>query len=658
MAITTVYTYPLNGSKQDFSVPFEYLARRFVSVTLIGVAGRRKLVLTTDYRFTSSTNIRTNAIWAPSSGYSWIEIRRETSASDRLVDFTDGSILRASDMNVSQVQTLHVAEEARNAVTDTIGTDANGNLDARARRIVNVADAVDPGDAVNLHMNQQWAGSALNQANLSAQSAAASQTSRLASEAARDLSANYANASQTSRLASEAARDTAGAHKDAAASSASNAASSAQTAYAWSSTTEDVQVSPGLFSAFHWARKALASAAAAALSVTQAAQKVTDATAQVSLAKTQADRAASEADRATTQANALGGMNDLAMNVDASGTTTGTGNWKVSFKGILKAIGKVFAKKYEAQGYDEGTAFVNQTTTEAPFFVKSLGLTSASEYRPIIKARVNINGGADEAVSLGVLSYPNAKQEVILHWAASGTGGPLMQWSREANSVVVPGTFTANGGLYDAGSRVWTAATFNPASKLAASGATTVMGNMNSVCGVNYQNLSAANQVYNGAFEIRENGLVQNGGAAPGHIYNAPAITFHWGSTAVNKLMMNSAGSLCWGNPAGDPVRIDASGIIYGSAYGGTLSGWVDANYTPRGSFAAQAVASINAGTLGNVAFLYNQSGATQGNNAVLGGGSLQWTSHNAVGGVVGGGSWRCNGWTNNGGCTTWQRIA
>lgn len=319
MAITTVYTYPLNGSQQDFTVPFEYLARRFVSVTLIGTAGRRKLIPTTDFRFTSSTSIRTNVLWTPASGYSWIEVRRETSASERLVDFTDGSILRASDMNVSQVQTLHVAEEARNAVTDTIGTDTNGNLDARARRIVNVADAVDPGDAVNLHMNQQWAGSALNQANRSEQQAnasanSASQSASSASAAATSvtLTAQYRDTTLTYRNAAETFKNQAG-------SSQSAAAASETSASKWAANPEDQPVADSRYSSLHYSRKSAESATASANSASASA-------AQVPLAAAEADRAKTEADRAKTEADKLGNMNSLGGALESVSGTTVT--WK------------------------------------------------------------------------------------------------------------------------------------------------------------------------------------------------------------------------------------------------------------------------------------------------------------------------------------------
>jgi hypothetical protein len=258
----TVKTYTLNGSLKDFTIPFEYLARKFVSVTLIG-ATRVELVLNVGFRFSTPTQITTirGSAWGPADNFDLIEIRRMTSATERLVDFADGSILRAYDLNTSQVQSLHIAEEARDLTADTIGVNNDGNLDARARRIVNLADPIDPGDAVTLRMNQQWAGSALNQATASAASATASQTSRLASEAAR-------NAAQAAQAAAEAARDTANTHKDAAAASAATA------------TTQ------------------------ASLATTNGATQVTLAAAQVTLATTQANASGTQATNSLNSANA------------------------------------------------------------------------------------------------------------------------------------------------------------------------------------------------------------------------------------------------------------------------------------------------------------------------------------------------------------------
>lgn len=170
LKLRTVMTYPLNGSTVDFNITFEYLARKFVSVTLIG-KDRKELVLNQDFRFTTKTQITTTRAWSPSDGYTMIEVRRYTSATDRLVDFSDGSILRAYDLNIAQIQTLHVAEEARDLTADTIGVNNDGNLDARGRRIVNLAIAVEDGDAINLGQVKQWNESAWNSKNEAATSA-------------------------------------------------------------------------------------------------------------------------------------------------------------------------------------------------------------------------------------------------------------------------------------------------------------------------------------------------------------------------------------------------------------------------------------------------------------------------------------------------------
>ncbi|HGH5981068.1 TPA: phage tail fiber protein, partial [Kluyvera georgiana] len=143
--INTVYTYDLDGVTTQFNVPFEYLSRNFVVVTLVG-QDRKVLVNNTDFIFTTASTIRTLKVWGSADGYQYIEVRRETSATDRLVDFQNGSILRATDLNVSSIQSMHIAEEARDLVGTTMGVDLDGNLDARGKRITNVVDGVEPGD--------------------------------------------------------------------------------------------------------------------------------------------------------------------------------------------------------------------------------------------------------------------------------------------------------------------------------------------------------------------------------------------------------------------------------------------------------------------------------------------------------------------------------
>lgn len=143
----TIITIHLTG-QTEFTIPFEYLARKFVAVTLVGTR-RVPLVLNTDYRYVSSSVI--SLAQMPAAEFTKLELRRVTSASDRLVDFNDGSTLRAHDLNVSTVQSIHIAQEARDSIAeDGMGIDDDGNLDARGRRITNVADAEAGSDALTL----------------------------------------------------------------------------------------------------------------------------------------------------------------------------------------------------------------------------------------------------------------------------------------------------------------------------------------------------------------------------------------------------------------------------------------------------------------------------------------------------------------------------
>lgn len=157
----TVLTYPLDGAKKDFDIPFEYLARKFVSVTLLGTT-RKTLTLNSDFRFISRTRITTTKAWGPADSFESVEIRRVTSATERLVDFADGSILRAYDLNTAQIQSLHIAEEARDLTADTIAVNNDGDLDARGKRLVNLADATLDSHAVTLRQEKSWAASTLS----------------------------------------------------------------------------------------------------------------------------------------------------------------------------------------------------------------------------------------------------------------------------------------------------------------------------------------------------------------------------------------------------------------------------------------------------------------------------------------------------------------
>lgn len=297
--IKTVMTYPLDGSTTDFNIPFEYLARKFVRVTLIGV-DRKELILNQDYRFATKTTISTTRALGPADGYNMIEIRRFTSATDRLVDFTDGSILRAYDLNISQVQTLHVAEEARDLTADTIGVNNDGNLDARGRRIVNLADGVDDGDAISVGQVKR-----MNQNSWQARNEA--QGFRNETETFRNQAEGFKNESGTNAANTKRWRDETKGFRDEAEQFKNTAGQYATSAGNYATAAHQSEIS------------AENSAAASANSAT--------------LAEQQADRAEREADK-------LGNWNALADTVQ--GVTDGDVSW----------YGAHTAKEFRAFGPD------------------------------------------------------------------------------------------------------------------------------------------------------------------------------------------------------------------------------------------------------------------------------------------------------------------
>ena len=291
---TTIAQYALDSNNRRFIIPFEYLSRPFVKVTLMGT-DRRPLTLGSDYRYISINEIETTRAWGALDGYLSIELRRITSATDRLVEFSDGSVLRSRDMNVSAIQTIHIAEEARNLASDTLASDDNGNLDARGRRLVNLGDAVNPKDAMTLDQVTGWSQSALNQANRSqieanrsdARAAAAlvSQNLAAASQGAAKTSETNAKTSETNSKTSETKAKTsetkaktsetkAKTSETKAKTSETNSKTNEDKAKEWAEKDVDLPVEVGKYSAKHWAEKALSSSGVAQVGQTAATEGV------------------------------------------------------------------------------------------------------------------------------------------------------------------------------------------------------------------------------------------------------------------------------------------------------------------------------------------------------------------------------------------------
>lgn len=145
---STIIIYEGDGTTTDFTVPFDYLKKSFVTVRLgpgTTLTGGDYGDTGSDYYFLDKTTIRLKV--APASGEP-LTIRRYTSATERVVTFKDASILKATDLDTSQVQAFHIAEEGRDILEDSLSVNREGNWDAKGKRIINVGDAVSDNDAM------------------------------------------------------------------------------------------------------------------------------------------------------------------------------------------------------------------------------------------------------------------------------------------------------------------------------------------------------------------------------------------------------------------------------------------------------------------------------------------------------------------------------
>jgi hypothetical protein len=138
MSFLAQVSYTGNGSTTQYSITFPYIDVTHVKAYLNGT-------LTSAYTISSSTLTFTTA---PANGVV-IRIERETPNDNRLVDFTDGSVLTEQDLDRSADQNFYIAQEITDDSASKLGLDTDDKYNAQSKVIKNLASPVNDTDAVN-----------------------------------------------------------------------------------------------------------------------------------------------------------------------------------------------------------------------------------------------------------------------------------------------------------------------------------------------------------------------------------------------------------------------------------------------------------------------------------------------------------------------------
>lgn len=187
MATTTV-SYDGDGAQVDFTITYAYTAQSFIEVF---VDGGTKKIVGTDYNFLSATVIRFEGASTPPAGTLNVELRRVTGTAP-LVDWEDGASILDSDLDLADLQLLHIVEELENNVISGMGK-TGANWDAEGVRITDVAAAIDDTDVAT-------------KASIATQVTAA-ETAETNAETAETAAVSAKDDAVTAQVASEAAED-------------------------------------------------------------------------------------------------------------------------------------------------------------------------------------------------------------------------------------------------------------------------------------------------------------------------------------------------------------------------------------------------------------------------------------------------------------------
>ena len=141
--------YEWEQGKSAYNFPFPYLSKQFVKVRVDHANASTLLEYNRDYTIEGQTLTLTPV--QPFVSGATLCIYRQTPTGN-LVDFSDGSLLLASEMDKLSTQLLHVEEENSDLIASTgMFADADNAWQGQGRRIKNLSDPQQPQDVVTLN---------------------------------------------------------------------------------------------------------------------------------------------------------------------------------------------------------------------------------------------------------------------------------------------------------------------------------------------------------------------------------------------------------------------------------------------------------------------------------------------------------------------------
>lgn len=187
------------GSQTLFTFNFDYLSRAHVKASIDGAE--------VPFQW---TGVYTVQIEPPAPPNAVVEVRRSTPRKERLVRFTDGSTLVATDMNTSTLQAFFLAQEAFDQGEASLAVTEDGQYSAQTRRVSNLGDPLLAQDAVT----KNWVETAMtSQLAIATSAKDLALTAKASAEAAVAQTTTERVAAQTARTEAESARDSSSGHR-------------------------------------------------------------------------------------------------------------------------------------------------------------------------------------------------------------------------------------------------------------------------------------------------------------------------------------------------------------------------------------------------------------------------------------------------------------